>query len=179
MIAVSEIYTTPPATFRTELQEKVYATLSELAIPYQRVDCEEAITMEDCIAIDEALHVETVKTLFLANRQETQFYLLVTPGNKPFRTKDFSHTLGVSRVSFATPEKLLELWGCKVGAATIFGLLLDPACRIRTVIDRDVLSLEDYACTDSTTTGYMKVKTTDILEKFLPHVGHTPDIIIL
>lgn len=179
MIAVSESYTTPPTFFHSALHERVYATLAELAIPFERVDCEEAITMEDYIAIDHALHVETVKTLFLANRQETQFYLLVTPGNKPFRTKDFSHTLGVSRVSFATSEKLLELLGCKVGAATIFGLLLDPDCRIRTVIDRDVLSLENYACTDSTTTGYMKVKTSDILEKFLPHVGHTPDIITL
>lgn len=179
MIAVSDIYTTPPSFFRTALHEKVYATLTELAISYERVDCEEAITMEDCIAIDQALKVETVKSLFLANRQETQFYLLVTPGNKPFRTKDFSHTLGVSRVSFATPEKLLTLLGCKVGAATIFGLLLDTECKIQTVIDKDILSLADFACTDSTTTGYMKVKTTDILEKFLPYIGHTPAIITL
>ncbi|MBR5868335.1 MAG: prolyl-tRNA synthetase associated domain-containing protein, partial [Clostridia bacterium] len=108
-----------------------------------------------------------------------QFYLLVTPGDKPFRTKDFSHALEVSRVSFATPEKLLDLLGCKVGAATIFGLLLDPGHSIRLVIDKDVLSLTDYACTDTTTTGYMKIKTSDVMDKFLPHIGRTPDIITL
>lgn len=45
-----------------------------------------------------------VKTLFLSNRQQTAFYLFITTGSKPFRSKDFSNTLGVSRVSFALAE---------------------------------------------------------------------------
>ena len=85
----------------------------------------------------------------------------------------------VSRVSFAPAERLNELIGTTVGAVTVFGTLLDDQDRIEVVIDEDVLTEEWYGCTDGTTTGYMKVKTTDILEKFLPHVGHTPDIIIL
>ena len=179
MIAVSQIYTTPPQNFRSNLHRMVYDTLKTLDLPFERVDCEEAITMEDCLAINLAFGVETVKTLLLSNRQETQFYLLIMPGDKPFRTKDFSHTLGVSRVSFATPEKLMALLGCKVGAATILGLLLDPECHIRLVIDKDVLSLKDYAGTDSTTTGYMKLSMADVTDKLIPHLKHTPDIISL
>lgn len=53
MINVSEIKTTAPETFKTPLQEKVYHTLEELSIPYERVDTDEVITMEDCGAVDE------------------------------------------------------------------------------------------------------------------------------
>ena len=89
MFYVSEPMTTPPESFKTPLQEKVYETLAHLSMPYYRVDNDEAITMEDCVAIDAALDVKVVKSLLLTNRQQTRFYLFVTPGDKPFRSKDF------------------------------------------------------------------------------------------
>lgn len=96
MITVSEIQNKAPMQFKTELQEKVYQTLAQLQIPYERVDTDEVITMEDCIAVNERLDMKMVKTLFLCNRQQTEFYLFITCGDKPFRSKDFSNALGVS-----------------------------------------------------------------------------------
>ncbi|MDE6110692.1 MAG: prolyl-tRNA synthetase associated domain-containing protein, partial [Eubacterium sp.] len=107
MIHVSEIYTSKPNSFKTELHEMVYNTLEALEIPFERVDTDEAITMEDCVEIGKKLDTSIVKTLFLCNRQKTNFYLFVTTEDKPFVTKDFSRTLEISRVSFATPEMLL------------------------------------------------------------------------
>ena len=127
MIHVSQPMTTVPEHFSTPLQELVYRTLTRLSIPFQRVENDPAITMEDCQAIDDRLQMQTVKTLFLCNRQQTAFYLFVTPGDKPFRTKDFSAALGVSRVSFATPEQLERLMGTVVGSATVFSALLASA----------------------------------------------------
>ena len=92
---VSEVIKTPPKEFATSLQEKVYKTLAELEIPFERVDTGDAVTMEDCIDIDKKLGCKVVKTLFLCNRQKTAFYLFVTPGDKPFVTKDFGKALGV------------------------------------------------------------------------------------
>jgi len=173
MIHVSQPMTTVPEHFSTPLQALTYRTLTELSIPFQRVENDPAVTMEDCQAIDERLHMQTVKTLLLCNRQQTAFYLFVTPGDKPFRTKDFSSALGVSRVSFATPEQLLQLLGTVVGAATVFGLLLPSAREVRLVFDRTLESSEWYGCTDGTTTGYMKLRTRDVLDRLLPHTGHT------
>lgn len=177
MIKVSEVYTTPPAEMKTGLQRQVYETLEKLEIPYKRVDNDPAVTMADCVEINKKLGCTVVKTLFLCNRQKTKFYLFVMPDGKPFVTKEFGAALGVSRVSFATPELLLEKVGVEVGATTVFGLLLDKECEIRTVFDKDVLSDESYGCTDGTTTGYMCVKTKDITEKFLPYVHHNYEII--
>ena len=177
MFYVSEIQTKAPRQFQTPLQEKVYAALEELQIPFERVDTEEAITMEDCAAIDEKLNMSMVKTLFLCNRQQTDFYLFITTGNKPFRSKDFSNALGVSRVSFAPAERMDDMLGTKVGAATVFSSLFDRENRIRIVFDKDVLAERWYGCSDGTTTGYMKVDIDDIYQKFLPFTNHTADVI--
>ena len=177
MFYVSEIYTQAPASFGTPLQEKAYLTLEKLDIPFERVDTDEAITMDDCVLIDERLDMKMVKTLFLCNRHKTAFYLFVTAGDKPFSSKDFSNALGVSRVSFAPADLMPEMLGTKIGAATVFSALLDTARDVQFVFDSDVLKEEWYGCSDGTTTGYMKVSTKRILNDFLPYTGKTPRII--
>lgn len=105
MFYVSDIQIAKPSKIETELQEKVYAILSELNIPFERVDTDKAITMEDCIAINEKLDMKMVKTLFLCNRQQTMFYLFITCEDKPFRSKKFSAALGISRLSLLRLKK--------------------------------------------------------------------------
>lgn len=173
MIHVSQPMTTVPEHFSTPLQELIYRTLTRLSIPFQRVENDPAITMEDCQAIDDRLQMQTVKTLFLCNRQQTAFYLFVTPGDKPFRTKDFSSALGISRVSFASPEQLERLMGTVVGSATVFSALLASAREVRVVFDRSLADSEWYGCTDGTTTGYMKLRTRDVIDRLLPYTAHT------
>ena len=176
MFFVSDIQTTAPTTFKTNLQKLVYETLNKLDIYFERVDTDGAITMEDCIAINEKLNMKTVKTLFLCNRQQTNFYLFVTKGDKPFSSKNFSKDLGISRVSFATPESMDSILQTKIGAATVFSSLIDNDNKVQIVIDKEVLDEEWYGCTDGTTTGYMKVKTDDILNKLLKFTNHKPFI---
>lgn len=177
MFYVSQPLTTAPTKFSTPLQQKVYRTLAELGVPFQRVDNDVTITMTDCQSIDKMLKMQTVKTLFLCNRQQTNFYLFITPGNKPFVCKDFGAALGISRVSFASPDLMQKIIGTEVGAATIFGVLLESADSVQVVFDQEVIDSLDYGCTDGTTTSYMKIKTKDLLKKILPHLGRSYQII--
>ncbi len=159
------------------MQEKTYQALEALKIPFERVDTDEAITMDDCIQIDDKLDMKMVKTLFLCNRQQTAFFLFITTGDKPFRSKDFSSALKVSRISFAPAELMLEMLGTKIGAATVFSVLLDVERDIQVVFDKEVTEEKWYGCSDGTTTGYMKVETEQILNKFMPYAKHKPIII--
>ncbi len=177
MFYVSNPCQTAPEQFKSPLQEKTYAALAHLQLPFQRVDTDEAITMEDCTLINEKLNMKMVKTLFLCNRQHTAFYLFITVGDKPFRAKDFSAALGVSRVSFAPSELMEQMLGAKIGAATVFSALLETARQVQIVFDKDVLSEEWYGCSDGTTTGYMKIKTEHMIRHFLPYTKHKPMII--
>ncbi|MCM1500232.1 MAG: prolyl-tRNA synthetase associated domain-containing protein [Clostridium sp.] len=177
MLFISEIKENSPETFESELREKVYHVLHHLNIPFQRVDTDEVITMEDCTEINKKLGMEMVKTLFLCNRQQTEYYLFITKGNKPFRSKDFSSALGISRVSFAPAEKMEEMLGTKIGAATVFSILLDEAGKVFVVIDKEVAMNEWYGCSDGVTTGYMKLKTEHVIQKFLRYAKHEAKII--
>lgn len=179
MFFVSEVKTTVPSVFKTPLQERVYALFSEKGVKFERVDNDPAITMEDCIMIDQRLQMKTVKTLFLCNRQKTSFYLVVTTADKPFVTKDFGAVLGVSRVSFAPVELLDSKLGTAVGAATIFGLLLNDTNDIQLVIDNDILPETWYGCTDGTTTSYLKLPMEWVLNEFIPLTGNVPKFVTL
>lgn len=177
MLTISDIFSTPPESFDTPLQQKTYAALLHLGIPFARVKTDEAITMADCVQIDQKLDMKMVKTLFLCNRQQTAFFLFITAGDKPFCSKAFSQALGVARVSFAPAEQMERMLGTKIGAATVFSALLDSARAVQVVIDQAVASEEWYGCGDGTTTGYLKISTARILRDFLPFTGHTPTII--
>lgn len=179
MFYVSYIMDKAPDFYKSPLQEMTYKSLEKLQISFERVDTDEAISMEDCIAINQKLDMQMVKTLFLCNRQKTEFYLFVTTADKSFKSKDFSNALGISRVSFAPAELMENILGTKIGAATVFGVLMDKDNLVKVIFDKDVLLEEWYGCSDGTTTGYMKVKTNEIVNDFLNYTSHIPTMIQL
>ena len=160
---LSPVYTAAPAV-ADERVGAVFAALDSLGIPYIRFEHDATATMEDCAAVGKALHGTICKNLFLCNRQQTAFYLLTMPGDKPFHTKDLSAQIGSSRLSFAPPEKMEELLNTHPGSASVMGLLFDT---------------EYFCCHPCDNHGSLKIKTSDLLTKFLPHVGHEPIVVDL
>ena len=177
MFKVSDILTTPPPEFSSELQRRVYEMFATLEIPFERVDTDPGITMEDCQHIDAKIGVRIVKTIFLCNRQQTAFYLYVTTDDKPVVTRDFCGALGIPRVSFASAEKLWELTGVRVGATTILSAILPSAADVQLVMDRAVAESEWFACTDGTATCFVKIRTQDLLDRYLPSAGRSVTLI--
>ncbi|MBR1570247.1 MAG: HAD hydrolase-like protein [Bacteroidales bacterium] len=174
---VSDPVPTPPAGPLTPLQTTVYGMFARLNIPFTRVDTDPGITMEDCRHIDEKIGVRIVKTVFVCNRQQTEFYLYVTTGDKPFVTREFCAALGIPRVSFASADKLMALTGVEVGATTILSAAWPEAAGVHLVMDRAVAESPWFACTDGTDTCFVRLRTQDLLEKYLPASGHSLTVI--
>lgn len=174
---ISEIYTSKPKEYKSDLEKIAFDTLEKLDIKYERIDTDELITMTDCLEADKKLNVDIVKTLFLANQQKTKFYLLLMSANKRFNTKNFSKSLNISRFSFASEEIMKTLLHTEIGCCSIFSILLESAKYVQLVIDSDVLKNEFYGCSDGTKTCYMKLKTDDIFNKLIPFSGHKFKII--
>lgn len=172
MFYVSNPISTPPAEFASPLQKMVYETFATLSIPFERVDTDPGLTMEDCQHIDTKIGVRIVKTVFLCNRQQTEFWLYVTSDDKPFVTREFCNALGIPRVSFAPAEHLERLTGVKVGATTILSAILPESKGVHLVMDHSVADNEWFACTDGTATCFVKIKTADLLGKYIPESGH-------
>lgn len=153
--------------------------LEKLGIDYDRVSHEAAFNMELCASVSDALGVSVCKNLFLCNRQKTSFYLLCMPPDKPFHTKDLSAQIGSSRLSFAPEENLWELLRCHPGSATILGLANDEEHRVQLLMDREVYDAPFISCHPCICTSTLKLKTRDVLEKFLPATGHDAVIVDL
>ncbi len=176
---ISPIYNTAPLDTRTDAENRCYAILQELNIPFTRVDHDHADTMDDCAAISEVLDVSICKNLLLTPRNRSAFYLLCMAPDKPFTTKDFSKMIGASRLSFATGEDMVELLGCEIGSASILGLANDTEHRITLAMDRSVYEAEAFGCHPCKNTSSLRIATRDILDKFLPHTGHTVTVVDL
>ena len=159
---------------RLEKEIRVYDFLDKLGVEYQRVDHEAAMTMEACEEIDRTLGDGTAicKNLFLCNRQETDFYLLLMPGDKPFKTKNLSAQIGSARLSFAKPEYMEKYLDIRPGAVSVMGLMNDHENHVQLLVDEDVMKGEYLGCHPCVNTSSMKVRTEDIFGKFLEAVHH-------
>ena len=176
-----KLYQGRPAdcTGRLEKEVKTYDQLDALGISYLRTDHAPADTMEVCADIDRVLEVRICKNLFLCNRQKTKFYLLLMFGDKPFKTKDLSRQLGVARLSFGSAEDMERLLDLTPGSVSVLALRNDPEHQVQLVIDKSVLEEEWFGCHPCINTSSLKLKTADIVNVFLPAVGHTPIVVEL
>lgn len=167
------LYTTKPdSQGRLDKEMAVYELLESLEIPYVRVDHEVTPSIEACQGVDELLGINICKNLFLCNRQKTDFYLLMMPGDKAFRTKELSAQIGSARLSFANEEFMEAFMDLTPGSVTIMGLMNDRDRKVRLLIDKEVAESEYMGCHPCINTSSLKMKTKDILEKFLPYIQH-------
>lgn len=157
---------------RLDKEIRVYDLLDSLGIEYERTDHERTDTMEACNEIDAILQVTICKNLFLCNRQKTNFYLLMMPGDKPFKTKELSSQINSARLSFASPEDMERLLNITPGSVSIMGLMNDKENAVQLLVDEDVLKGEYLGCHPCMNTSSLKLRTKDVIEKFLPAVHH-------
>ena len=164
-------------TGRLAKEVRVYDLLDSLGVRYQRIDHEPAMTMEACAEIDRVLDATICKNLLLCNRQCTNFYLLMLPGEKSFKTSVFSKQIGSSRLSFADPKYMEEYLDITPGAVSVMGLMNDSENHVQLLIDKPVLESEYLGCHPCVNTSSLKIKTADVFEKFLPAVHHEAIIV--
>lgn len=158
---------------------RVYDLLDKLGMEYYRTDHEPATTMEVCNDIDKILGALICKNLFLCNRQKTQFYLLMMPGDKTFKTKDLSRQINSARLSFADEEYMEKYLDITPGSVSIMGLMNDTDNNVQLLMDKEVLEDEVLGCHPCINTSSLKLKTREVLDKFLPAVHHEAIIVEL
>ncbi len=164
---------------RLEKEIRTYDLLDSLGIAYDRVDHEPAFTMEVCEEIDKVLGAMICKNLFLCNRQKTDFYLLLIPDDKVFKTKEITKQLGCARLSFADGESMAQYLNLTPGSASIMGLMFDPEKKVRFVVDEDVMKAEYFGCHPCINTSSIRMKTADVFGKLTDALGHEMTVVKL
>ena len=159
---------------------RTYDLLDSLGIEYERVDHEEANTMEACLAIDEVLAPAVIcKNLFLCNAQKTKFYLLMIRKDKKFLTKDISKQINSARLSFGPAEFMEQFLDITPGSVSVLGLMNDKENNVNLLVDEDVLASEYFGCHPCINTSSLRLKTADVFGKFLEAVHHEYTVVKL
>lgn len=158
---------------------RCYDLLDSLGITYQRIDHAPAMTMEACQEIDQALDAVICKNLLLCNRQCTQFYLLMLPGDKHFKTSVLSKEIGSSRLSFASPEYMERFLDITPGSVSVLGLMNDKENHVQLLMDEDVLKGEFFGCHPCINTSSLRLRMDDLMLKILPAMDHSPRMVTL
>ncbi len=178
-----ELYKGSPndLTGRQDREIRAYAFLDRLGVEYDRTDHpdEPASTMEVCEKIDAVLNVRICKNLFLCNRQKTAFYLLIMSGDKPFKTKELSKQMNISRLSFADETFMKDLLDVSPGSVSVLGLMNDADRRVQLVIDEDVLKEDFFGCHPCVNTSSIRFRTSDLTETIIPALHADPIIVHL
>ena len=168
-------------TGRLDKEIRCYDLLDGLGIEYFRCDHPDANadTMEACLEIDRILEATVCKNLFLCNRQHTDFYLLMMPGDKVFKTKELSSQLGCARLSFASSEEMEQYLDITPGSVSILGLMNDKENKVRLIVDEDVLKGEFVGCHPCINTSSLKVRTEDLFGTVLEKLNHKMTVVKL
>ena len=191
------LYTGRPAEARIPKEERCYDLLDSLKVEYARADHEHAgaaecddgtLVLPAAVSLvvsvkvqllhegeqtgEAVLGCEICKNLFLTNRQMTEVWLLLMPGEKPFKTKLLSKQIGTARLSFASPEQMLQYLDITPGSVSVLGLMNDTERRAHLVIDRDLLAQEFIGMHPCINTSSLRIRTEDLLKKILPAMGH-------
>lgn len=171
---MSELFRCCPPDETDERKIKIYRFLDENSIAYEGVNHEHADTMEKCLEVEKILGAPICKNLFLCNSQKTKFYLLLMPGDKPFKTKFLSKQINSARLSFGDADNMYRLLCTSPGSVSVVELVNDINHEITLIIDRDLLKNGYLSCHPGISTSTIKIKTEDVINTLLPLMGYEP-----
>ena len=172
------LYIGRPTDERSEVEMTIYEKLDSLGIDYKRTDHDHADTMEDCLLIESVLGAKICKNLFLCNRQKTNFYMLLMPGDKPFKTKFLTSQLNCARLSFAEADKMREYLHTIPGSVSALELIYDTDNNVQLVIDNDLMKDEYISGHPGINTSTVCLLRDDML-RYVRAAKHEPTFIDL
>lgn len=158
---------------------ELFALLAELQIPYEKHEHPAVFTIDDCEILKEMnLPGVEAKSLFLRNAKGTEHYLVVLEGGKRLNIKELETTLGVTKLSFASPERLLKYLGVTPGSVSPFALINDTAKEVKVFLDADVFAHEQVQFHPLVNTATLVLLAKDML-RFIEATGHPWQMIAL
>lgn len=163
----------PTGTSDTPTETAVYDFLDSLGIHYRTLKHPAAFTIEECHKIRDFVNAPVFKNLFLTNKQQTKFYLLVMPGEKVFKTKYLSAQIGSARLSFAGEEFMQKYLGVTPGSVTPLGLIHDKDSTVNVLLDSDLKDYPVFACHPCINSASVIMSLSDLTERVIPATGHT------
>ncbi|HAP15369.1 MAG TPA: prolyl-tRNA editing protein [Lactococcus sp.] len=122
---------------------EVEELMAKLKIPYQIVEHPASYSTEESDKYIEGHEGCRSKTLVLANKKSTQFYMVIMDDSKRVEMNKLGEVLGVNRLHFASEERLESMLGLQPGIVSIYGLVDNKMDNMHVYFDREMLEEHD------------------------------------
>jgi len=139
--------------------KNIYDVLSDLNITYVKYEHPAVFTVEEAEKYDQEIVGGKCKNLFLKNKKDNTYYLLITESTKKIDFKKLSILLNGSRLSFASPAELKECLGLTPGSVSPFGLVNDNSQKVKVLIDKNLLKYDQISFHPNINTATLVIKT--------------------
>jgi Ala-tRNA(Pro) deacylase len=151
--------------------ENVYKILDSLGIKYQKFEHAAVYTVEEADQFDFGIDGGRNKSLFLRNAKGDKHYLVMMNGDKRLDINKLQSLLGETRMSFASPERLLKYLKLTPGSVSPFGLINDEKKEVQVVVDNQLLTYQNLAFHPNINTQTIAISQEDF-KKFLESTGN-------
>ena len=149
----------------------IYTFLDRHGITYERFDHPAVYTCEEAEKLCPDMPGKSIKNLFLRDRDGLRHFLVVVGYEKNVDLNGLKTALGISKLSFASPERLKKCLGVEPGSVTLLGLVNDEAHAVEVILDEAVWG-QDLQCHLLVNTATLAIPHEGI-KKFLEASGHT------
>lgn len=146
--------------------QKVYDRLNSLSIPFEIIEHEAALTVDEMEKVLPEMDAQVCKNLFLRDQKGKQHYLVVMPKEKPFNLKAFEASQGLGKMSFASEKRLLKYLDVPSGSVSPMGLINDEAGHVIVYMDASLKQYNEIGVHPNVNTATITFSSKD-LEKFL------------
>ncbi len=155
---------------------KVEALLAALGIPFQRF---EHPPLDNCRQAD-VLELKRpgtrLKNLFLRDNYGRRHFLLLTRHHKQVDLKALSRQQGISRLGFASSERLEKYLGVKAGCVSLLALINDRVGAVELWLDDELAQADAFQCHPLINTLTLVLPRAGA-QAFCRHTGHQPQLV--
>jgi Ala-tRNA(Pro) deacylase len=153
------------------LEKPVLERLEALGIPFERYTHPPVATVEEALRHWAPIDATHCKNLFLRNQRGDRHYLVIVEHAKRVDLRAVAAQIGDGKLSFGSPERLMNYLGVPPGAVSPFGLINDRQRQVRVYLDRDVRAAERLSFHPNVNTVTLVIRRPDF-ERFLEWCGH-------
>lgn len=119
------------------MKQEIFKLLDSLEIWYTNYEHEPVFTCDEAKGVE--IPGYRVKSLLLRNKKATNFYMVVLPDSKKLDTNIIRSIFNDTKMSFASPERMMEKIWLKPWSVSPFALINNIDKDIKVVFDKKLV----------------------------------------
>ncbi len=149
----------------------IYEFLDQHEIGYERYDHPAVFTVAEALELVPEMPGAETKNLFVKNKKGTRMFLVIVGYDKKVDLKSLAAVLGVKRLGFCSPDRLMQYLGVIPGAVSLLAMVNDTESAVEVVIDEAIWAAEQVKCHPLVNTATLLIDHVG-LEKVIEVTNH-------